>query len=108
MSDLDRLIRENFCDVCIDKRLSRQVAGVSQSIPDYVSDWLVSRHTTDGRVDESKITAFLAKRLPDKKHKNILLDELRKGQSLKILDAYTARVDIANNRLKLEIPSLDI
>jgi ATP-dependent Lon protease len=108
ISDLDSLIRDNFCDVCIDKRLSRKVAGTSQAIPDYVSDWLVSRYTTDGSVDESKISAFLAKHLPDKKHKNILLDELRKGQSLKILDAYTARVDIANNKLKLDIPSLDI
>ena len=107
-SELDILIRDNFCDVSIDKRLSRQVAGTSQAIPDYVSDWLVSRYTTDGKVDESKISAFLARHLPDKKHKNILLDELRKGQSLKILDAYTARVDIANNKLKLDIPSLDI
>jgi ATP-dependent Lon protease len=107
-SELDNLIRDNFCDVCIDKRLSRQVASASQAIPDYVSDWLVSRYTTDGRVDETKISTFLAKHLPDKKHKNILLDELRKGQSLKILDAYTVRVDIAINKLKLDIPSLDI
>jgi ATP-dependent Lon protease len=107
-SELDNLIRDNFCDVCIDKRLSRQVASASQAIPDYVSDWLVSRYTTDGRVDDTKISAFLAKHLPDKKHKNILLEELRKGQSLKILDAYTVRVDITNNKLKLDIPSLDV
>lgn len=107
-SELDILIRDNFCDVSIDKRLSRQVASTSQAIPDYVSDWLVSRYTVDGKVDETKISAFLARHLPDKKHKNILLDELRKGESLKILDAYTARVDIANNKLKLDIPSLDI
>lgn len=108
LSELDALIRDNFSDVAIDKRLSRQVAGTSQAIPDYVSDWLVSRYTTDGKVDEGKISAFLSRHLPDKKHKNILLDELRRGQSLKILDAYTARVDISNNRLKLDIPSLDI
>lgn len=107
-SELDILIRDNFSDVSIDKRLSRQVAGTSQAIPDYVSDWLVSRYTTDGKVDESKISAFLSRHLPDKKHVNILLDDLRKGQSLKILDAYTARVDITNNKLKLDIPSLDI
>jgi len=107
-SELDNLIGENFSDVAIDKRLSRQVAGTSQAIPDYVSDWLVSRYTTDGKVDEGKISTFLSRHLPDKKHKNLLLDELRRGQSLKILDAYTAHVDITNRKLRLAIPSLDI
>jgi ATP-dependent Lon protease len=107
-SELDNLIGDNFSDVAIDKRLSRQVAGTSQAIPDYVSDWLVSRYTTDGKVDEGKISTFLSRHLPDKKHKNLLLDELRRGQSLKILDAYTAHVDITNRKLRLVIPSLDI
>lgn len=108
ISELDSLIKDNFCDVCIDKRLSRKVSGTSQAIPDYVSDWLVSRYTNNGIVDETKIANFLARHLPDKKHKNMLLDELRKGQTLKILDAYTVRVDITNNKLRLDIPSLDI
>ena len=105
---LDELVREYFTDVCIDKRLSRQVAGTDRAVPDFVSDWLVSRYTTDGLPDEAKINAFLARHLPERKQKNTLLNELRVGGSLKILDAYSVRVDLKKSRLVLEIPCLDI
>jgi len=106
--ELDELIKKHFGDVSIDKRLSRQIGGSERSIPDYVTDWLVSRYSKDGIVDEQKINTFLSRHLPDKKHKNTLLYELNNGATLKILDAYSVRVDIEANRQILDIPSLDI
>lgn len=106
--ELDSLIQDHFSDVSIDKRLSRQIGGSDRAIPDYVSDWLVSRYTSGGIVEEEKIAAFLSQHLPDKKQKNTLLNRLNKGQTLKILDAYGVRVDVEKGRLVLDIPCLDI
>jgi len=107
-AELDHLIREAFSDVSIDKRLSRQVGAGSRAIPDYVSDWLVSRYSSNGTVDEQKIGMFLERHLPDKKQKQRLLYELNEGKTLTILDAYAVRVDVESGRLLLEIPCLDI
>ena len=106
--ELDRIIKDCFGDVCIDKRLSRIVGGSERAVPDFVSDWLVSRYTKDGVVERQRIAEFLAHHLPDKKQKNSLLYELNNGGTLKILDAYGVRVNIESGTLVLDIPSLDI
>lgn len=104
---LNTLIQEHFGEVSIDKRLSRQIGVGGRAIPDYVSDWLISRYTTDGIVDNQKIEKFLSRHLPDKKQKHTLLNELMNGKTLKILDSYTVRVDVEKGRLILDIPCLD-
>lgn len=105
---LDQLITDYFGDVSVDKRLSRKIGGSDRPIPDFVTDWLVSRYTlSDGTVDEERISRFLARHLPDKKQKEPLLYELFTGATLKILDSYKVRVDVEGNRLLLDIPSLD-
>lgn len=107
-TDVNGLIQGCFADVSIDKRLSRKVGGSDRAIPDYVSDWLVSRYSSGGIIDEDKINMFLARHLPDKKQKNPLLYELNSGATLKILDAYGVRVDVEGGKLILDIPSLDV
>ncbi len=106
--DLDQLVRTYFADVSIDKSLSRKVGGGDRAIPDYVSDWLISRYSQDGRVDEAKVSTFLSRHLPDRKQKNALLYELRNGGVLKILDAYAVRVNLEEDKLLLDIPCLDL
>lgn len=105
---LDSLIRELFADVSVDKRLSRKIGGSDRPVPDFVTDWLVTRYTVDGVLDESRVSQFLSRHLPDKKHKEHLLYELKNGGQLKILDAYKVRVDLEHDRIILEIPCLDI
>lgn len=106
--EINRLIVDYFSDVSIDKKLSRQISSGDRAIPDYVSDWLVSRYTHDGQVDKARIAAFLSKHLPDKQQKESLLLELKNGGILKLLDAYTVKVDVEFDRLSLDIPCLDI
>ncbi len=107
-AELDRLIGEHFGDVSVDKSLSRQVGGSDRAIPDYVSDWLLSRYTSEGSVDRERISQFLARHLPDRKQKNMLMYELNNGARLKILDAYSVRVNVETGRLILEVPCLDV
>jgi len=77
-------------------------------MPDYVADWLISRYTVNGQVNRDGIAAFLAKHLPNKRHKESLKLELSNGGTLKLLDSYSARVDIEADKLYIDLPSLDI
>lgn len=108
LTELDRKIADVFPDVSVNKAVSRRYGGGDRPIPDFVTDWLVCRYAHDGDVDDSRIEAFLARHLPDKKHKQSVLFELNAGAEMKILDAYSVKVDIATGRLRLEIPCLDI
>jgi ATP-dependent Lon protease len=83
-------------------------AGLSgRAVPAFVSDWLVSRYRTTDGVDADGINRFIARHLPDKKHKDSLLYELRNGNQLKILDSYSVTVHPATGKLILRIPALD-
>jgi len=107
--DLDQLVQQSFADVAVNKGMSRRYGSRDRAIPDYVSDWLVTRYASDdGSCDEQRIGEFLARHLPDKKQKQAVLNEMREGGEVKILDAYTVRVDIGNNRLLLDAPLLDV
>jgi len=107
-AELDQLIQRHFPDVCVDKRLSREVGVGERAIPAFVSDWLISRHSVDGRPDREAIQAFLTRHLPDKQQVNILRNQLLNGERLTILDAYAVDVDLNRGRRVLKIPSLDI
>ena len=104
----EQLISYYFSDVCILKSLSQKVSLGERAIPAFVLDWLISRYSDGKNVDAEKIQEFLVKHLPDKSQKEMLLNELVKGQTLKILDHYGVRVDIRNGRRILRIPCLDI
>lgn len=106
-SPTEELIKKSFSDVCIDKGLTQRVSLGGRAIPHFVLDWLVSRFTDNGIINHEKIKAFLAKHLPDKSHRNILLKQLMDGEVLKLLDSYSVDVDIKKGRKIVSIPSLD-
>lgn len=107
LSTTEELIQKSFPDVCIDKSLTQRVSLGGRAVPQFVLDWLVSRHTENGIVDQEKIKLFLSRHLPDKSYKNILLKQLMDGEILKILDSYSVEVDIKKGRKIVSIPSLD-
>ena len=109
MSDsLDEKIEETFPDVCVHKGLANRAGLSGRALPAFVSDWLVSRYRTQDGVDGDSIRKFVARHLPDKKQKESLLYELRNGNNLKILDAYSVSVHPSTGELVLRIPALDI
>ncbi len=107
--DINAKIKQSFPDVSVHKGLANSVGLSGRVIPVFVSDWLVSRYSdTYGGVDGDAIRKFIARYLPDKKQKEPLLYELRNGNQLKILDAYSVKVHPSRGDLQLKIPALDI
>lgn len=107
LSPTEELIQNCFPDVCIDKSLTQRVSLGGRAIPQFVLDWLVSRYTENGIIDQEKIKLFLSRHLPDKSHKNILLKQLMDGEILKILDSYSVNINIEKGQKIVDIPSLD-
>ncbi len=104
---LDVKVEETFPDVCVPKGLAAKAGLSGRAIPAFVSDWLVSRYRTGDGVDAEAISKFISRHLPDKKQKEALLYELRNGNELKILDAYSVTVHPTKCDLMLRIPALD-
>ncbi len=99
-----------YGEVCINKGLMRQANIGSQSIPTYVSEWIVSRHATDGFIDDAarqRMREFVNKHLPSKDQKEQLKSQLKNGQTLLILDSYTVEVNLRSDKYTLKIPCLD-
>ncbi len=108
-SDIDRKISNCFPDVCVHKGLAASSGLSERVIPAFVSDWLVSRYSTDeGGVNSAGIRNFIERYLPDKTQKESLMYEIRNGNPLKILDSFSVKVHPTKGTLQLRIPSLDI
>src|SRR6266516_2456866 len=99
-----------YDEVCVNKGLARQASLGSQSIPMYVSEWIVSRNLTDGSIDEparQRMREFINKHLPSKDQKERLKARLKQGETLLILDEYSVEVNLRVDDLALKIPCLD-
>lgn len=105
---LDHLIESTFPDVSVHKGLAAKAGLSGRAIPAFVSDWLVSRYRTGDGIDGDAIRRFVARHLPDKNQKEVLLYELKSGNPLKILDAYSVSVNPTTGALQLRIPVMDI
>lgn len=110
---LDEKISAIFGDLAIDKALVRSLKIREQrAITSFVEEWLISRAQSKnpGRTNQeiyADITAFMSKHLPAKTEKEKIKHQLQSGEVLTILDRYQVRVDIANDRRILSIPSID-
>ncbi len=99
-----------FGEVCINKGAVQAAGFGTRSIPAFVSEWIVTRHATDGNVDDeaqARIRTFLNRHLPTRDQKEQLKSRLTSGETLTILDPYSVKVDIAKNEYHLTIPCLD-
>src|SRR5437762_451042 len=84
-------------EVCVNKGLVRQASMGPQSLPMYVSEWIVSRHLSDGQIDDvarQKMSQFVNKHLPSKDQKELLKSRLKRGETLLILDCYSVEVNL--------------
>lgn len=99
-----------YDEVCVNKGLVRQASIGVQSIPIYVSEWIVSRHLTDGKIDSvarQRMRDFINKHLPSKDQKGQLQARLKNGETLLILDTYSVDVNLRSDEYILKIPCLD-
>jgi len=101
---------EFYGEVLVDKGLVRRAGLGVRAIPAYVSEWIISRNTPEGRLDEEsrqRIQDFINRYLPAKDQKERLKARLQQGESLLLLDEYRVEVDLRTNDLMLKIPCLD-
>jgi ATP-dependent Lon protease len=99
-----------YGDVYVNKGLARQASLGAQSIPMYVSEWIISRHLVNGQIDETArqhMREFVNRHLPSKDQKEQLKAKLAHGGTLLILDEYRVEVNLRTNELVLKIPCLD-
>ncbi len=97
-------------EVCVNKGLVRQASIGSHSLPTYVSEWIVSRHLSDGQIDDAarrRMRQFTNKHLPSKDQKELLKARLKNGETLLILDNYAVEVDLRSDEYMLKISCLD-
>lgn len=99
-----------FGEVCVNKGLVQQAGFGTRSIPAFVSEWIVTRHTPEGILDataQQRIRSFLNKHLPTRDQKEQLKAQLQSGEVLTILDQFSITVDLQRNEKRLNIPCLD-
>ncbi len=99
-----------YSEVCVNKGLVRRAGLGLRSIPMYVSEWIVSRHTSEGNLDDiarQKMQDFINKHLPSKDQKERLKFRLQQGESLLVLDEYNVEINLKKNDKILKIPCLD-
>lgn len=99
-----------YDEVCVNKGLVRRASMGPQSLPMYVSEWIVSRHLSDGQIDDTarqRMRVFVNKHLPSKDQKELLKSRLKNGETLLILDSYSVEVNLRTDEYILKIPCLD-
>jgi ATP-dependent Lon protease len=99
-----------FGEVCVHKGLVQNAGFGERSIPAFVGEWIVTRHTNNGELTDSvraKIRDFLNNHLPTRQDKERLKSQLYNGEILTILDQFSVSVDLRKNSLNLKIPCLD-
>lgn len=99
-----------YDEVCVNKGLVRRASMGPQSLPMYVSEWIVSRHLSNGQIDDAarqQMRLFVNKHLPSKDQKELLKSRLKNGVTLLILDSYSVEVNLRTDEYILKIPCLD-
>lgn len=102
--------QERFGEVCVNKALVQKAGFGARSVPTFVSEWIVTRHTPEGVLDDEarqRIRNFLNRHLPTRDQKEQLKAQLQGGELLTVLDQFSVTVDLQKNELRLSIPCLD-
>ena len=102
--------RQVFGEVCVNKALVLEAGFGTRSVPAFVSEWIVTRHTPEGVLDDDarqRIRTFLDRHLPTRDQKEQLKAQLVSGETLTLLDQFSVTVDVQRNEYRLSIPCLD-
>lgn len=110
-SVLDRKISEIFGELTIDKKAVRDLKiREARTIPSFVEEWLISRYkdpNKDMALVYREITDFMSKHLPTKSEKEAIKKRILDGDTVVLLDKYSARIDIGKGLSLLSIPCID-
>ena len=107
---LDAKVRSIFGEVCIDKGLFIESGLMARSIPTFVGEWILDRFTPDGEITDrvrDQIARFIDEHLPRKDQKESIKHRLVQGETLTVLDQFTAFIDLQKNRKMVTIACID-
>ncbi len=110
--DLDEKISRHFGEVAFRKGLGADVGlRDGRNVPTYVEEWLVGRYANGSSITDearSRIFSFVRDHLPGKGEKESLKNRLLDGETLTILDAYTASVDLKSGERRVHVRCIDV
>lgn len=102
--------REIFGEACIDKGLFLNSGMLLRSIPTFVGEWILDRFCPDGILTpetQEQINSFIETHLPRKEQKESIKHRLSQGESITVLDQFSAFIDLKDNRRLVRIPCID-
>jgi len=102
--------RAIFGEACIDKGLFLNSGMLLRSIPTFVGEWILDRYCPDGHLTsdiQEQINKFIETHLPRKEQKESIKHRLAQGETVTVLDHFSAFVDLKDNRRFVHIPSID-
>jgi ATP-dependent Lon protease len=102
--------RSIFGEACIDKGLFIKSGILQRSIPTFVGEWLVDRFCRNSSLTpeaQEQINRFIDEHLPRKDQKEAIKHRLAQGETITILDQFSAFVDLKDNRRRVRIPCID-
>lgn len=102
--------REIFGEACMDKGLFLRSGMIMRSIPTFVGEWILDRFCPDGELTpeaQDQINRFIEDHLPRKEQKEAIKHRLSQGETVTVLDHFSAFVDLKSNRRLVHIPCID-
>lgn len=109
---LDRLIKDNFEEVAVNKGLVRRLNLEEQGIPTFVAEWLIEKEKKESKNKGTKnidknVQQFIKKHLPSKYQKQSIKNSLQEGSRVKILDKFKVEINLKDDTKEAVIPSID-
>ncbi|MHB1458569.1 MAG: BREX system Lon protease-like protein BrxL [Armatimonadota bacterium] len=111
MDSFEQKALDYFGDVVIDKHLIHEAGFGARAIPTYVGEWILSRFTQDGDLNQEsreRISSFISQYLPTKGQKDEIKNRLLKMETVPILDDYSVGINLQTGQRNLRIPILDL
>ena len=107
MNYINQKIKEVFPDMSVMKKASNNAFFKGRNLPSFVKDFVLRRYTDgEGNVDGVALKQYLDEKMPIEA--DSLKQRLLNGQSVNITTRFITSTDIANARVKVNIPELGI
>lgn len=109
LTEIDKKIKDFFPGESINKKLTKKGILSSRALPSFVTDWLISKFSSDEKINAEGLQNFLDEYLPDKSKSEQFKFKIKNDRKkLSILANFLVTPDIKSDEDFLEIPILDI
>ncbi len=112
MKSFEKIAKDVFGEIIINKSFVHKAGFGARSIPTYVAEWIISYFVGDAEsIDEhsrENMAAFMKKYVPAKGEKESINNQLLEMQEIRMLDNYNVSINLTKGDRFLSIPFLDI